>query len=68
MTRMLKFTNLNHDRLDMPIYINRDHIISVYENVTNKGSLRTIIYGTSGTEWHVEESLNEVIKIINEVK
>ena len=65
---MLKFTNMNTDRLDMPIYINRDHIISVYENATDNGSLRTIIYGTGGNTWHVEESLNEVIKIINEGK
>ncbi len=66
MTKMLKFTNLNQDRLDMPIYINKDHIVSVYENVIRQGSLRTIIYGTNGTEWHVEESLGEVIKKINE--
>lgn len=66
MTKMIKFTNLNRDRLDMPIYINKDHIISVYENRTDEGSLRTMIYGSENNTWHVEESLGEVIKMINE--
>ena len=67
MTRMLKFTNRNVERLDMPIYINRDHIISVFEEPNNGGSLTTIIYGGPlGERWYVEESLGEVIKKINE--
>jgi hypothetical protein len=67
MTKMLKFTNLNRDRLDMPIYINKDQIVSVFEEATDGGSLSTIIYGgPKGERWHVEESLSEVIKKINE--
>ena len=64
--KMLKFTNMNNNRLGDPIYINSDWIVAVYENHSG-GSLRTIIYGgTTGTEWNVEEGLSEVIKIINE--
>lgn len=67
MTKMIKFTNLSPDRLDMPIYINKDHIVSIFEEASNGGSLTTIIYGgPNGERWHVEESLNEVVKLINE--
>lgn len=67
MTKMLRFSNIsNQESLDMPIYINRDHIISVYEKATENGSLRTVIYGSGNNNWHVEESLSEVIKMINE--
>ena len=64
---MLKFTNTNNQRAGDPLYINSDCIIAVYENHLQGGSLRTIIYGGHGSpiEWNVEESLNEVIKIIN---
>lgn len=63
---MLKFTNTNNLRAGDPIYINSEWIISVYENPREGGSLTTVIYGgTAGTEWFVEESLSEVIKIIN---
>jgi hypothetical protein len=67
--KMLKFTNLNLDRLGDPVFINKDWIVSVYENHRQGGSLTTTIFGgPHNTEWYVEESLNEVIKIINEGK
>jgi uncharacterized protein YlzI (FlbEa/FlbD family) len=52
------------------IYINVDHITAVFEVPSEQGgSLETHIYGGNsgnGVEWIVEESLNEVIKKINE--
>jgi len=66
---MLKFTNRNINRLGEPVWINSEWIVSVYENHTEGGSLTTVIFGgPHNAEWFVEESLNEVIKIINEGK
>lgn len=53
------------ETLDMPIYINKEYIVSVYEQPTQGGSLRTCIHG-AGHTWHVEESLEQVVKMINE--
>ena len=65
--KLLKFTNRANGREGDPIYINPDHIVALYENHHDGGSLSTVIYGGIHTiEWHVEESLNQVIKIINE--
>jgi len=68
--KMLKFSNMSNDNvMDMPIYINSDWIVAVYENRRDGGSVATTIFGgPQGTVWTVEESLNEVLKIIDEGK
>lgn len=66
---MLKFTNAVGPYSGNPLYINSEWIVSVYEESTDGGSVNTVIYGgPSGIPWYVEESLNEVVKIINGVK
>lgn len=63
---LIKLSNMsNPEVLDMPIYINTDHIASVYER-RNQGSVATVVYCVNGNEWTVEESLNEVVRMINE--
>lgn len=63
---LVKFTNLNTNLLDMPVYINAKNILSVYESKRNiDGGLVTTIYATNGQEWYVEESLSETIKRLN---
>lgn len=66
--KMLKFTNASSDVYrGMPLYISSDWIASAYEEPTNSGSLKTVIWGgPTGMIWFVEESLGEVIKIIRE--
>ncbi len=69
--KMLKFTNLSNDNvIDMPIYINSEWIVAVFERCSDTGgSVSTTIFGgPNGTTWTVEESLSQVIKIINEGK
>lgn len=64
---LVKFTNLNQNFLDMPLYINAANVLSVYESRRNQGgSLTTTIYASNGNEWFVEESLSEVINKLNE--
>jgi hypothetical protein len=64
---LVKFTNLNQNLLDMPVYINAHNVLSVYESKRNgpDGSLTTTIYGINSQEWHVEESLSEVVSKLN---
>lgn len=66
---LVKFTNLVQGREDDPLYINPDHIIAVYEDRTDHGSLVTRIYGgTEGSTWTVQESLGQVVKILEKHK
>jgi hypothetical protein len=62
---LIKFTNVGK-LAGNPIYINSDHIISVYEMPNDEGSLRTIIWGGNDNgSWEVEEGLSEVVKCVN---
>ena len=66
---MIKFTNNNGNLAGNDIWINSDHIIAVYEIPTDGGSLTTRIWGGSPSiEWIVEESMNDVIGRINNVR
>lgn len=63
---LVKFTNSAETRRDDPIYINPNHIVAVYEDPTDGGSLATKIYGgPTGIVWSVQESLEEVMKILD---
>lgn len=64
---LVKLTNAHNDLKGMPIYINPDHIISIFEAPTDGGSLVTTIYGIRGDSWFIDEGLAETIKIINGV-
>ena len=65
---LIKFSNTGKFT-GFPIYVNSDHITAVFEVPSeNGGSLETHIYGGNagnGVEWIVEESFNEVIKMIS---
>jgi len=66
---LVKLTNAAEDLKDNLIYINTEWIISVYEVPTDGGSLRTIVYGGSQpVAWEVQESLNEVVQMVNVAK
>lgn len=66
---LLKFTNASGEYTGNPLYINKEWIVSVYEQPRDGGSLITVIFGgPSGLSWEVSESLEEVKKIFNGVK
>lgn len=63
---MIKLTNTGQ-LADMPIYINSNHITSVFEIATDEGSLKTQVFSAFGKDplvWTVQESLGQVIKMI----
>jgi len=64
---MIKLTNMsNPGVLDMPVYINTNHIASVSEQKSDQGGIITVVYCVNGAFWVVEETISEVIRMINE--
>lgn len=63
----IKLTNILPERKGEPLYINVDHIKVVYEDHVPGGSLVTQLHSENVT-WSVEESLGEVMKLINGAK
>ena len=67
---LIEFTNSAEQHKGNKLYINKDHIVAVFETATIEGgSLSTIIYGgPQGSSWNVEESLGKVVSLINKGK
>ena len=62
----VKLTNAAEGRKGDPILINTNHILSVYENPTDGGSLQTVIYGFNNLSWTVEEGFSVVAQKIKD--
>ena len=64
---LIQFTNSAEQHKGNKLYINKDHIVAVFEAASEEGgSLKTIIYGgPQGTSWNVEESMGKVVSLIN---
>jgi murein L,D-transpeptidase YcbB/YkuD len=52
------------ERKGDPLYLNVNHIKVIYEDHVEGGSLRTQVHAENVT-WSVEESLGEVMKLID---
>jgi hypothetical protein len=66
--KFIKLTNVANNHKGMPIWLNIDHISSIYEFPSEEGgSLRTCVYGgQTGVIWEVEESPFQIFKSIAE--
>jgi hypothetical protein len=60
----IKLTNMVPERKGDPLYLNVNFIKVVYEDHVPGGSLMTQIHAENVT-WSVEESLGEVMKLID---
>ena len=66
---MIKVTNRAKGREGDVLYIAKHWIVAVYEDHVEGGSLTTVIFGgPHNTTWLVEESIFEVLKLIEKVK
>ena len=64
----LKLTNLFNELKGDPIYINFDHVKSVFERPGENGGFVTHIYSSKEEYWFVEESPSQVYKMLEEKK
>jgi hypothetical protein len=65
----IKLTNTAGQHQGDPIWINVDHITSVYEHAkVQGGGLTTFVHGRIGPPitWEVEESASKIMKLIEE--
>jgi hypothetical protein len=66
----VKLTNATPGHLDDPLYINVDYIAAVYPlRNPDSGGERTIVFGgPTGQNWHVEEGIEKVLRLIKEAQ
>jgi hypothetical protein len=60
---IIKLTNAVMHLQGRPILINIEHIISIYE-AELEGKIVTFVYGTSKDNWQVQETVDEIEKMI----
>jgi hypothetical protein len=65
---VIKLTNATDQYKGNAIYINPEWIVAVFStSFETGGSLKTIVYGgPQGTSWEVEESPEEIHKLLSE--
>ena len=64
---LVKLTNASEEHKGNKIYINCEWVVAVFQTSAQAGgSLTTVVYGgPQGTSWNVEESPEEIQKLIN---
>ena len=64
---LVKLTNASEEHKGNKLYLHSNWIVSVFQVAKEEGgSLTTVVYGgPQGTSWNVEESPEEVQKLIN---
>ena len=64
---LIKLTNASEEHKGNNLYLHTDWIVAVFQTPTQPGgSLNTVVYGgPQGTSWNVEQSPEEVQKLIN---
>jgi len=66
--KFVKFTNDVAEHKGNPLYINVENIATISEvSTTPGGSLKTIIFAGQAV-WEVEESVNQVLKMVEDAK
>jgi hypothetical protein len=69
MAKFKQFTNASSAFYGDPLTINLDIVSSIYELIeaNSNGNLVscTILYGLNNVDWHVKESYQEVLDMIN---
>jgi hypothetical protein len=66
---LIKLTNSSIEHKGNSIFINHDWIVAVFQAPSQPGgSLNTIVYGgPQGTSWNVDESPEEIRKLVNAI-
>jgi hypothetical protein len=67
---LIKLTNASEEHKGNKLYLHTNWIISVFQVALQEGgSLSTVVYGgPQGTSWTVDESPEEIQKLINKAR
>jgi hypothetical protein len=66
---VIKLTNASEEHKGNDLYLHTAWIVAFFQTATQPGgSLATVVYGgPQGTSWNVEQSPEEIEKMINEL-
>ena len=63
--KLIKLTNATKDRIGEGLILNTETMMSFFENTQDDGTKITVAFGMNGNSWEVQESIDEIMEMIN---
>ena len=63
--KLIKLTNATKDRIGEGLILNTETMMSFFENTQEDGTKVTVAFGMNGNSWEVQESIDEIMAVID---
>jgi len=63
--KLIKLTNATKGRIGEGLILNTEAMMSFFENEQEDGIKITVAFGMNGNSWEVQESIDEIMGLIN---
>jgi len=63
--KLIKLTNATKGRINEGLILNTEAMMSFFENTQEDGTKVTVAFGMNGNSWEVQESIDEIMGMIN---
>ena len=63
--KLIRLTNATTGRIGEGLILNTEAMMSFFENTQEDGTKVTVAFGMNGNSWEVQESIDEIMGMIN---
>ncbi len=63
--KLIKLTNATKGRIGEGLILNTEAMMSFFENTQEDGTKVTVAFGMNGNSWEVQESIDEIMAVID---
>lgn len=63
--KLIKLTNATKGRIGEGLILNTEAMMSFFENEQEDGTKVTVAFGMNGNSWEVQETIEEIMGLIN---
>ena len=63
--KLIRLTNATKGRIGEGLILNTEAMISFFENTQEDAVKVTVAFGINGNSWEVQESIDEIMEMVN---
>jgi hypothetical protein len=63
--KLIRLTNATKGRIGESLILNTEAMMSFFENTQEDGTKVTVAFGMNGNSWEVQESIDEIMAVID---
>jgi hypothetical protein len=63
--KLIRLTNATKGRIGESLILNTEAMISFFENTQEDAVKVTVAFGMNGNSWEVQESIDEIMEMVN---